>query len=353
MQTLADIIEPQSNNFTLIRILAAWSVMWSHAMELQSGSPSGAILAGIMYYNLGDQAVNVFFVLSGIMVSASLERSPSYGRFIIARLIRIFPGLVVCTALLAFVVGPLFSQLPLREYFENQGVMAFVGSSLFTLSGASTLPGVFVDKHTTAANAPIWTLKYEIACYFVLVGLAAFGIYRRKTALLIVVAVTWFVSAGYLVQLPEGRLPTLGQAARFWICFSTGILAFRFKEWLPISGAVVAVLCVGWWIFWHDPEERIIAPVASGYLALWASRIPIGRLRELSNDYDISYGTYIFGWPITQALLVSCPRMHTAALVVVSFGLTAIVALASWILIERPAVRFGRDAYHGSVASRA
>ena len=72
---------------------------------------------------------------------------------------------------------------------------------------------------------------------------------------------------------------------------------------------------------------------------MWLAKVSTGRLRELTNQIDLSYGIYIFGWPITQTLILTLPTIGTLALVTASLILAVSVALPSWFLIERPALR--------------
>lgn len=88
--SIDDILDPKRNNFTILRLFAALAVVISHAVFLKSGNKTDEIFSGLGAYNLGEHAVNVFFVLSGLTVAASLHRSQNAFEFLIARLFRIF-----------------------------------------------------------------------------------------------------------------------------------------------------------------------------------------------------------------------------------------------------------------------
>lgn len=344
MRTVNDIIDPERNNFTLIRIIAAFAVVLSHGTELKTGDATNAILAKIAYYNLGDLAVNVFFVLSGLMVSASLDRSRSHKQFIVSRLLRIFPALIVCTLALALLAGPLLSTLPPSKYFDGPEVFDFIIKTLLTLSGSGTLPGVFAEPSLQASvNSPVWTLKYELACYFVLVALSAVGIFDRPRILLWLTVTSWIAILLLFTWLPDGRLSTIGgQISRFWLCFSAGMLAYKFRQAIPVD-TVWAVMAAALWLYsLHTISERFVGPLAAGYLAVWAGAAPSGPLRRLANKFDLSYGAYIFGWPITQTLVRVWPTAGIGETLIVASVLAALAAIVSWFLVERPAMRFGR-----------
>jgi len=344
MRSVNNIINPERNNFTLIRILAAFAVVLSHTMELKTGDASNAILGGVAYYNLGDLAVNVFFVLSGLMVSASLDRSRSYASFIVSRLLRIFPGLIVCTLVLALIAGPLLSTLPKEQYFDSSEVLGFVVKTLLTLSANGTLPGVFSEASGQGlVNPPVWTLKYEIACYFVLVGLSAIGVFNNRKAMLGITLASWLAILVYFLWLPDGRLATAGaQIARFWLCFSAGVLTYQYRQSIPLHVGLAAIATALWFLSLHTVAERFVSPLAAGYLSLCLGALPCGPLRHWANDYDLSYGIYIYGWPITQVLVRVWPSAGVGETLLAACVLSGMAAIISWLLVERPATRIGR-----------
>ena len=92
---LAHHLAPQSNNFNAVRLGAALAVVVSHAFPLATGVSATEPLVGVTYFTLGQHAVNLFFMLSGLVVAASLDRSPSYPTFAQRRLLRVLPGLGV------------------------------------------------------------------------------------------------------------------------------------------------------------------------------------------------------------------------------------------------------------------
>ena len=98
------------NNLNLLRLIAAFAVMVSHAWPIVHGpgTPEPLQATG---YTLGTIAVMVFFGLSGFLIAASWLRDPSPGRFVRRRARRILPGLWGMLALCVFVLGPIASTL--------------------------------------------------------------------------------------------------------------------------------------------------------------------------------------------------------------------------------------------------
>lgn len=354
LMRVAHILEPDRNNFNLLRLLAASAVVVSHAVFLHSGHKADEILTGVTFYNLGDHAVNVFFVLSGLTVAASLARSPSTVEFIVARGLRIFPALAVC-ALLLILVGAIVTVCAPAQFLSDTRVWRYGLKTLLLGSASTGLPGVFGENpHPSTMNASIWTLKFEVACYLILAAVGWFGL-LTKHRFSWVLGMTWAIAGGFLfVRFGRDAIP-IDQAARFWLCFSLGIAFYVYGDLIPLSIVGIIALGLGFWLSIGSGMERVVSLVATGYAAVWFARIPTGRFRHFTNKIDLSYGIYIFGWPITQTLILLYPGLDVVSLVMLSLVLAATIALPSWLWIERPALRARRSvtAWLGFVAEAA
>lgn len=343
LRRVGHILEPDRNNFNLMRLLAASAVVVSHAAFLHSGQKADEILSGVTFYNLGDHAVNVFFVLSGLTVAASLARSASTTEFIVARGLRIFPALAVC-ALLLILVGAIVTICTPAQFLSDTRVWRYGLKTLLLGSASAGLPGVFGENpHPSTMNASIWTLKFEVACYLVLAAVGWFGL-LTKHRFSWVLGVTWALAGGFLFARFGHDAVPIDQAARFWLCFSLGIGFYIYRDVIPLT--IVGIITSGlvFWLSLGSGLERVVTLVATGYAVVWSAKIPTGRLRHLTNKIDLSYGIYIFGWPITQTLILLYPGLDVISLVILSLVLAAIIALPSWLWIERPALRSRRAA---------
>lgn len=335
---VAQILDPKQNNFNLLRLLAAAAVVISHAVFLRSGSKADEIFSGINYYDLGAHAVNVFFVLSGLTVAASWARSQSTVEFLVARGLRIFPALAAC-ALVLILLGALVTVCTPAQFLADTRVWRYGLKTLLLGSAATGLPGVFTaNPHPSVMNASIWTLKYEVACYVVLALVGFVGLLNKQRFAWLLAA-SWAIAGGFLLSRFGRDAVPIDQVARLWLCFSFGVGLYVFRDHIPLS--IIGVLALGFafWMARGTGWERIVSLFATGYGAVWLATVPTGRLRELTNQIDLSYGIYILGWPITQTLILMWPTIGTLALVTASLILAVSVAVPSWFLIERPALR--------------
>ena len=133
--TLSHLSQGRDNNFNLIRIVAALVVLVTHSFALVGES---------IGMTIGLIAVDVFFIVSGFLVTASLLTRQSTIEFLWARALRIFPALLVMLLLTVFVLGPFFTSLPLSSYFSDRTTYDYLlkCSTLFT-GVVYKLPGVF------------------------------------------------------------------------------------------------------------------------------------------------------------------------------------------------------------------
>jgi peptidoglycan/LPS O-acetylase OafA/YrhL len=173
----------EQNHFNLIRMIAASSVIISHSGNLSLSWDTPDPLYSLIGIDLGATAVLAFFAISGYFISLSFERRTSNSAFLLARVTRIIPALLVVSLACAFLIGPLFTDHPLGAYFSDKSVWLYPlkNISLVGILYAIGLPGVFMHNPTpNIVNGPLWTLLFEGACYAGLFLIGVLGLLRRE-----------------------------------------------------------------------------------------------------------------------------------------------------------------------------
>ncbi|WFL78076.1 acyltransferase [Altererythrobacter arenosus] len=328
----------EKNGFDTIRLLAACAVIFSHSFPLTGRHEPLMALTG--QATLGDLAVAAFFLISGLLVSASFDRG-SLARYADRRLRRIMPGLVVSVAISAFVFGSIFSSLPLGEFLVHPETLRFLGNALFLPVGYD-LPGVFLDHPMRAVNGSLWSLKYEMACYvFVPIALAAAR--WRKPA----VIAAWLASFAVAWAIPDGARGAayvLDLGAGLFRFYGTGMLLYLFADrvvirrdwaWYALALMIAAAF---------TPLFEEVAATAGAYAMVSFAYLCGKRFRKLTAKGDISYGVYVYAFPIQQmfvplSLTFALPWLGNALL---ALPLAAFAGLLSWLVVERPALKYGR-----------
>jgi peptidoglycan/LPS O-acetylase OafA/YrhL len=191
-------------------------------------------------------------------------------------------------------------------------------------------------------NAPLWTLFWEAFCY-VIIGLLG-AVLRPKL----------FVSAVVvLFALGTAGLWAVGQSEdiAFWVlngpmapltAFFAGSTIFCFRKHLSFSlrNLIITFGLAGLILATGQGHSLIFLPFITIILML-SLLLP---LKRIGSRYDVSYGMYIYGWPVQQCLGMSgLPLVVGPGIFgVVSLLATFPLAWLSCVLIEGPAQRFGR-----------
>lgn len=338
------------NNFHFVRFIASILVLFGHSYALTDRSDWMAeITLGL--FPSAHMGVCIFFVVSGYLITQSLENSPTITNFIWKRVLRIYPGLVVATVATILIVGPIATTLPLQQYFQGRETYAY-----FTTLGLFPpyhfeLPGVFKSHPVALVNGSLWTLCYEVSFYALLIVLARLGGFKHRHWLLIGAGLAWAVMLllGGALNGINRVLPVLNlnpfETLNFGLFFAAGTLARLYRERIVYSGWLVVLALVVWiGTYWLNQfgvpltAIRWVRYPALSYIVLYIC-FQKGRLNRFGDWGDVSYGLYIYGFP-TQQLLIEWLGVGVNAplLVVLSIAATLPLAIGSWKWIEKPAL---------------
>lgn len=324
----------KTNNFDFLRLAAATAVLLSHQFAL-SGQPEPLFL----YSSWGGLGVLVFFAISGYLVAGSWARDPHPWRFLMRRLLRIWPGLAVAAVVIAFVMGPLVSTLGTAEYFSSPLTWAYLKLlGLWTFE--VQLPGIFLDNpHPLGANGSLWTIPIEVKCYVLLALVGTFGFMRRNGLVFVLSFIAlafWFF---FLFKISYEN--PLRMKIQMGVVFFSGVcLSVLRPYWLAHRRwfAVLASLAIVslWFGGWNDVAMTLGLPIATVVVGSWATPV----LRRVGRFGDVSYGVYIYAFPVQQTVIwATGNRLSVLDGVCVAIPITVGLALLSWHAVEQPALR--------------
>ena len=328
-------------NLKVLRLVCALCVIFSHSFSVVSGDPLNEPLQMATGFSLGDYAVLVFFIISGLVIPLSLARSQDLMRFWARRLLRIFPALIVCVLATALVMGPAVTSLPLQDYLGNPQVAAYIAGAATTLSTSQGLPGVFETLPDSGqVNVPLWTLKYELLAYacavlvFAAIKLPGHAVWLLAAGLLLL--------DGLLREGAPGLPPQLFNLSAFLAAFFCGAAGFELLRTraLALSAGLVGVagaaLLVGTG-FWLGAVLLVLT--AATLLVAHAPPLPVLSGARFG---DYSYGLYIFAFPIQQLLVLVLPGVAAGQHFLLTLLLALPVAAGSWHLLESRSIAFGK-----------
>lgn len=334
--TIEQGLSRRTDNFLLIRIIAASMVIYGHASAI---APAVAhedlfLRLGVGHYS-GHLAVNIFFLVSGFLVTGSLLRQRNLLNFFKLRALRVVPGFAVNVILLSLVLGAFVTTLSVSEYYEKPEVWAYITQNLqFSSNMIWNLPGVFEQGFkTSAVNGSQWTLPAEVRMYVLLGTAGLIGLFRSLRV------ATWatFAVMALGVFFPE-YLPLHQDWFRLGLYFAIGVLAYLHRSIIKLSYLSVAGLVGLAVLTRHLPGYELTLAVAIGGL-VFALAYLTRPVRWLERFGDPSYGIYLWGWPAQQIVVYFLPDAGLGAHVSIALVIAIFLGYASWHLVEKHALK--------------
>ena len=340
-------MDNRTNNFDLIRLFGALEVVCGHALfhfGLLDNAPW--IVRRLLDLFPG---VPIFFVVSGFLITASLERSRDLSGYARNRVLRIYPGLWACFGVTLVVLWS-FGALSGQFLRSNFGPWVVAQLTFVQFYNPAALRGFGVG----VINGSLWTIPVELGFYVLLPALLfAFGDWRSKRRpVAIAMAVVALFSALLWVMVESHRstiakLVEVTPLPHFWM-FLLGALAWRYRAVIApvIRGRflwwLAAYLALGLTILRPDGPVGVLEKAMLGAVTLSAAFTTPYLAEKLLRGNDISYGVYIYHMLVVNALLQLGYR-GDSALLPITIAVTCLLAFASWRLVERPALRRKRS----------
>lgn len=337
MARLGNLSGSRDNNLNLIRAIAATSVLVSHAFPLTLGIGAIQPLSQLTGYSMGTIAVAIFFVISGFLIAASYDNSRTRTSFVVARALRLIPGLFVSLVLVALAMGPIVTDLSIPAYFAHSEVWAFIARNTTLAWPQFTLPGVFEANPYPTVEGSIWTLVHEAICYTGIFAVGVTGLLARRYMMAGALALFFVV----WVVLPLSGMPVhprIMELHSLAFPFAIGTAFYLWRDRIPLVWPIALTLVAASALTRGTAVYEVIFMLTLAYGTFWLAYVPGGWIRRYNQIGDYSYGIYIYAFPI-QGLVVwlwgpMTPWMNMA----LALPLTLIPSIVSWHLVEKPAL---------------
>jgi len=332
-----------ANHFNFFRLCFAILVIVSHSFELVDGNRSRELLTRVFgTLSFGEFAVDGFFLLSGYLIIQSWQMEPRLLPFLWKRFLRIFPAFIVCSIICALLFGPLGVHHRLG-YWAAFDIKTFVRTML-TL-GSVYVPPVFVGSNYAVMNGAMWTIRYEMLCYLMVAFAGVLSLFGRPV-LWLLVTVTLIAGSICFYPIPD-RVFFLGWDLYFYadalvrliMLFVVGGCFYLFRQSVVYRPCyillalilLIACLCDA---RWAEPGMAVFGGYLLFYLAY--ARIPVlDRFQRLP---DLSYGIYLYGWPIQKLLIFHIAGISPWLVMILTIVLAGYFAFVSWHVIEKPSL---------------
>jgi peptidoglycan/LPS O-acetylase OafA/YrhL len=281
----------------------------------------------------GALAVDIFFALSGMLITASWFRAKGMSDFLRRRILRIYPAFIAAilfTGTLAFLADTHFRHIVGRRDYAFAMVSDWIFLSTTTthwvgMLQSSPCPGFW--------NGSLWTIVVEFQCYLLVAAVGLFALFKRRY-LILLATLAYFVFVSY--QAFHG----IDEMEPTYLCFLIGMCFYLFRDKIKLSFSVAilsfAILVA---LVPFRPWLQIVFPVLGSYVVFWIGFSSYWRISRLTNRTDLSYGTYLYACAIQQFFALNphwrTPLINTLVAAPITLGL----AWLSWHFVESPALR--------------
>ena len=334
--------------FDFMRVFLALSVLAWHCVQLSQGNLATPQATPLWFVDYS--ILPMFFGLSGFLVAGSGQRL-SLKNFLINRGLRIIPALAVEVLFSAFVLGAIFTILPLRQYFTSFETWHYLTNMVGIIN--YYLPGVFTTNPVTQVNYALWTVPYEIGCYVLMSFLMITGWLRAPRVvflstlclmlLAVVIQVTGLRNHSPVLVAKFLSFAFLNGAAKLFPCFLVGVLFYQFRYRIPYHPAIFLaciVGCIALAVFGNTHLNDVTALHLIGvpvllYIVVFAGLSKLPKLPVYKHG-DYSYGIYLYHVPFLQAIVFLHPEISAGPLFIIGLPLMTAVAALSWHFIEKP-----------------
>lgn len=323
----------RGNNLDLLRLVFASLVLVSHAPELIDGTRQRELLSVMTGggMSFGEFAVNGFFALSGYLIMGSWLRRPHLGDYFRNRALRIYPGFIVASCLSVLVVGPLGQD---SSYFSAFTARQFL-MSLLTLRDpwfAYSFPG----QPYPLVNGALWTISYEFACY-IAVAVVGFLASTHLRHVWLAMTAALLIGACFLPELhpmPHVSRFAVDDLVRLSAIFFSGATLALFGFRMRARPSVLMIAWIAFVALLASPRFATVGFAVFGSIVLLSVGLRGPKLGLTRSWPDISYGVYLFGWPIQKLLHWYGPELGPAGLLCLSLPIALGCGYLSWALVE-------------------
>jgi peptidoglycan/LPS O-acetylase OafA/YrhL len=337
----------RANNFGFLRLAFATLVILAHSPEITDGNRSRELLTSIFgTVSFGEVAVDGFFLISGYLITMSWEKSASSFQYLMKRVLRIYPGFVVAFLITLLVVAPIGGG--------DLGSLAGFGSIRqairIVVLRSPQLAGAFAGRPHADLNGSMWTIAYEFRCYIATMALGAAGIIGRRkvylgiTVLLLAIVVAFPTLPFDVSDTVAVITGTLSDDIRFFAIFFCGGVVYLFRNEIRYRAGWAALafagLCAA--LFSARLAEPALA-ILGAYALFWFTfHARVNLLSRIDNRADLSYGVYLYAWPVQKLIQWEFGTVSPWTLTLWATLGSAVLATASWFLVERPFLNMKR-----------
>lgn len=337
-------LDSRRNNFDFLRFLFALFVVMSHSYSLSGDNESNQWIYKITNGQivLARLGLDGFFIISGFFIYKSLEHSTGIFNYFQKRCLRLFPALFIVLLLTLIFVPIVYSNsIP---FLKNKEVLTYLPNNLSLYGFQPIISGVFDNNPYHSINGSLWTIRYEFSLYIALSLLYFFKQNKTVVKLLLMLCLVGLLiifnfylkrfSGSSFLGMNGYQMLDLGT---FFVCgsllASLNFEKIKRKEIVLIVAVLIAVASLGLNVYTHI--KHVILPI----IIVLIGFIQLPVLSNFGKIGDMSYGIYIYSFPVQQTLMYIY-KLNVMQLMFWSVIISILFGYLSWHLIEKRALKY-------------
>lgn len=333
------------NSFGFLRLFFASLVIVSHTPEMADGNRDREILTSIFHtISFGGLAVDCFFIISGYLIAGSFINSTSVWSYLKKRLARIYPAFLMASLFCIVIVAPI-GGAAIGE------VVARLPQAIARMAmlESPAMPGTFDGMKTPVLNGAMWTISYEFRAYLVVMLLGLLGAFRyplsivglAAAAMLVFLAVpehSWIALHDALPEKVERITLQADRLLRLTSVFLMGTVFYLYRDRIrfTLTGVGISVIGLLGCLFVPALAEPAVATFGAYLIFAFAFLTGGSVFSRINNENDISYGIYLYAWPIGLLIFWWWPKTPLVVAGLATFVLAGVAGWLSWNLVEKP-----------------
>ncbi len=329
------------NNFGFLRLLFAILVILSHAPEAIDGNRNREILTNIFgTLSFGEFAVDGFFLISGYLIHKSFDNSSSIKSYFYKRILRIYPGFIAAHVFFILCIVPI--ALNFHELLNLQLTYWLKSvARMILLDSPYPVNGVFDNNPYKSTNISMWTIRYEFLCYLAIPLLSFLSIDKIRIFLFIISLYVISSIFDINANTPYPIVIELKQVLRLFSAFLIGEIFYIYRHKIIYNKIFTIVSLIGLTILLFNEKLAEIGLMTFGAYLLFnfALNFKSERLNNVGSRIDLSYGIYLYAWPVQSLLIQFKPDLNLYLSTVCTLILSSSLAVLSWFYIEKPFIQ--------------
>lgn len=326
---LSELTTSRNNNFDILRFLAALEVLVYHSFICLGTT--------IPFANFID-GVPIFFAISGFLITRSWIDDPNFLAFLKKRVLRIYPAFIVVVCFTALVIGPLVTNLSIKNYFSNSMFFDYF-KNFFLYKIHHFLPGVFTTTpYTSSVNASLWTLPLEFFAYILVALFGVSKIIKKQffypIFIVLLISIFYYFTNVHLISYRWIKL------IKFVLLFFISSAMYTYRDKIKLSFVAFAVML---FLYVYSTRTSLFEYVrffTLPYMVIYLAYSKIPYINNFGKYGDFSYGLYLWAFPVQQTLVyLYYDKLNIYSYIISTFIVTLIIAIISYKVVEKPALK--------------